>query len=99
MTHQETETLTTSPLFVALTRPSMFMGVPMDYFGINFMLCLCGFVLLSSPLALAMMIPLHVVGVIACAIDHNMFGLIQTRLRRDKLPNQSLWGCQSYAPY
>ena len=93
------EALDISQLFVGLTRPPMLFGVTMDYLGISIMIALCGFILFSSPLYLLTYLPLHVVGLMACAIDHNMFRLMLKKLECLNVPNKSIWGCQSYEPY
>lgn len=99
MMHEKEELLAISPLFVGLTRPPMMFGVTMDYLGISVMIALCGFILFSSPLYLLIYIPLHVMGVIACAIDHNIFRLMFKKLECLNVPNKRIWGCQSYEPY
>jgi type IV secretion system protein VirB3 len=99
MATEKEATLMISPVFVGLTRPPMLLGVTMDYLGITIMIALCGFILLSNPLYLLIDIPLHVMGVIACAIDHNIFRLLFKKLDCLNVPNKRIWGCQSYAPY
>lgn len=93
------EPLDISPLFVGLTRPPMMLGVTMDYLGISIMISLCGFILFSSPLYLMLYIPLHVMGVIGCAIDHNIFRLLFKKLDCLNVPNKNIWGCQTYEPF
>ena len=93
------EDLNINPLFVVLTRSPMLLGVTMDYLGISIMLALCGFILFSSPVYLLIYIPLHVFGVIACAIDHNIFRLLIKKLECLNVLNKGIWGCQSYEPY
>ncbi len=99
MMDEQEATLDISPLFVGLTRPPMLFGVTFDYLGISLMIALCGFILFSSPLYLGLYLPLHVVGVLACAIDHNIFRLLLKKLECLNVPNKRIWGCQSYAPY
>lgn len=93
------ETLDISQVFVGLTRPSMMLGVTMDYLGISVLTSLCGFILFSSPLYLLLYLPLHVVGVIACAIDHNIFRLLLKKTECLPVTNKKIWGCQSYEPF
>ena len=97
--HEQEEALTINPVFVGLTRPPMMFGVTMDYLGISVMIALCGFILFSSPVYLLIYIPLHVVGVVACAIDHNIFRLLFKKLECLNVSNKRIWGCQSYEPY
>lgn len=96
---EKEEALAVNPVFVGLTRPPMLLGVTVDYLGISIMIVLCGFILFSSPFYLLIYLPLHVVGVIACAIDHNIFRLLFKKLECLNVPNKRLWGCQSYEPY
>lgn len=93
------EQLAMSPLFVGLTRPPMLFGVTMDYLGISLMIVMCAFILFASPLYLLLDIPLHIMGVIACAIDHNIFRLLFKKLECLNVLNKHIWGCQSYEPY
>ena len=93
------EILAINPLFVGLTRPPMMFGVTMEYLGISIMIALCGFILFSSPLYLLTYIPLHIVGVIACAVDHSIFKLLFKKLECLNVPNKRIWDCQSYEPY
>ncbi len=88
-----------SPLFVGLTRPAMLWGVSMEYLGISAMITLCGYILFLSPLFLLLYIPLHIFGVIVCAIDHHIFRLIYKKTECLPVRNKSLWGCQCYEPY
>ena len=97
--HDQEEKLEISPLFVGLTRPPMMLGVTMDYLGISIMISLCGFILFSSPLYLLLLLPLYVVGVIACAIDNNIFRILFKNIECLNVPNKRIWGCQSYEPY
>ena len=99
MMHEKEEALDISPLFLGLTRPPMMFGVTLDYLGISVMIALCGFILFSSPLYLLLYMPLHVMGAIACAIDHNIFRLMFKKLECLNVPNKKIWGCQSYEPY
>ena len=100
MSNQEKDDrLLISPLFVALTKPAMIMGVTLDYFGICAMIALCGFIVTSSALYLLLYIPLHILGVIGCMIDHNIFRLVMKKSECLPVENKSIWGCQSYEPF
>ncbi len=99
MSIEAEEQLIISTVFVGLTRPVMMFGVTMDYLGISIMITLCGFILFSSFAYLLIYIPLHLIGVIACAVDHNIFRLLVKKLDCLSVPNKKIWGCQSYEPY
>lgn len=98
MHNTETE-LTINSLFVGLTRPPMIFGITMDFFIMSILIIWCGLLLSSSPLCLLVYIPLHIIGVIACAVDHNIFQLFFKKLECWNVPNKGIWGCQSYEPY
>ena len=98
MAERETP-LDISPIFVGLTRPPMMWGVTLEYMGISVMIAVCGFILFATPFFLLLLIPLHVVGVIACSIDQHIFRLLFTTLHCLNVPNKRIWGCQSYEPY
>jgi type IV secretion system protein VirB3 len=91
--------LTINTLFVGLTRPPMIFGLTMNYFFISILIIWFEFLLFSSPLYLLTYVPLHVAGVIACAIDHNIFQLFFKKLECWDVPNKGIWGCQTYEPY
>ena len=88
-----------NPLFVGLTRPAMIWGVSMEYWGGISMFTLCGYILFLSPVFLLLYLPLHTLGVVACAIDPHIFRLLLKRCDCLPVVNRRLWGCQSYAPY
>lgn len=98
MTTQQ-ELLIVNPVFVGLTRPPMVLGVTMDYLGLTVILSLSSFILFATPWYLLMLLPMHVIGVIACAIDQHIFSLLLKRLSCQNVANKKYWGCQSYAPY
>ncbi len=93
------ELLSINPLFLGLTRAPMMMGVTMDYLGLSLIGVMCGFILFSSPFCLLMYFPLHIFGVVVCAVDHNFFRLLLKNLECLTIPNYAVWGCQCYEPF
>lgn len=86
------------PLFVGLTRPPMFFGVTQTFFIFNFIPCMCFFMLSKEIiLAAACFMLSHIVGLICCWQDPNIFNILAGKL---SLPcrNLSYWGCNSYDP-
>jgi len=86
-------------LFTALTRPPMCLGVTLDYLSISVILALCGMIAANNVAYLLLYIPLHTIGWLACYTDPHCFRLLAKRLLCQQVPNASLWGCQSYAPF
>ncbi len=84
---------------VALTRPAMVMGVSLTYMGCIMMSVMSGFILFKSLWVLLWLIPLQLVGMAVCAIDHHIFDLLLGYGYLFNAANQRLWGCHSYEPY
>lgn len=88
-----------SPLFNGLTRPPMIMGVTMDYLSLCALCALCIFILANSPVYLIIYFPLHLLGWIACKIDHNIFRILLKCADCAYAPNKNIWGCHSYEAF
>lgn len=95
----EKEELWVSPIFTALTKPAMILGVTLDYLSICFLVALCLFILADNPLFLAAYLPLHFMGWILCKIDPNIFRILIKRAECAYSPNKKFWGCHSYEPF
>ena len=94
----ETNKLNRYPLFVALTRPPMMLGVTLTFFSVNFVCCLCLAMMtknlvITSGLALI----LHGVGIMGCKKDEYFFDILLGKLTLS-CPNKNIWGCNSYDP-
>ncbi|TAK77636.1 MAG: hypothetical protein EPO11_02405 [Gammaproteobacteria bacterium] len=86
------------PLFVALTRPPMLMGVTQTFFIINFVTCFSILILSKNPIiSIPPFFMLHIVGFLGCKKDYHFFEII---LGKAELycPNNKYWGCNSYDP-
>jgi len=90
------EELWQSPVFLGLTRPPMLLGVTVEYLSICFMVTISAFVLTDSFRYLIIYLPLHIIGWLACRVDHHIFRLLFKCWECQSIPNKSLWGCQSY---
>lgn len=93
-----TETHQVYPLFIALTRQPMTMGVTQSFFVLNFMLCTIVFLISMNPIITAgLFFIAHAIGVACCWKDECFF---EIALGRFELicPNRSIWGCNSYDP-
>ena len=91
--------LKTHPLFVALTRPAMTMGVTHEYFVINGLLSLCLFLLANNLLYALIWLPVHAVGVLAHRVDNQFVRLFLCKAKFPKVKNEQFWGLTSYEPY
>lgn len=96
----EEERLAEDTLFLALTRPAMFLGVPLE--GAMFILILTAMILLlfGNPLyALAIGGSLILAARLIVRTDYNMFKILmvagQTKARAR---NKRFWGGSSYTP-
>ena len=88
----------TYPLFVALTRQPMTMGVTQTFFVLNFMLCTILFLAtMNVVIAVGLFFTAHAIGVMCCWKDECYF---ETLLGKFELtcPNRSHWGCNTYDP-
>lgn len=86
-------------LFLALTRPSMIMGVTMDAFFINIIVAFCIFILSKNVFFLLIWVPLHVICLLLCRMDKHIFSLLLGSVRLKKAANKKLWKGVSYEPY
>lgn len=97
-------TVEIDPLFTGMTRPPLAMGVPMEWFGLNFMLFGIGMILftaLSSKILylLFVILPLHAVARIATEKDPHWMRVHLTRLHKcPPVQNKRFWKCNSYKP-
>lgn len=87
------------PLFVALTRPPMFFGVPINYFLCTSFITFALLMLSYQTVFLLIYPALHVLGFFVCYVDHGLFDVIFKKIGFVRSMNYSLWGCQSYEPF
>ena len=89
------------PLFLALTRPPMFMGVTQSFFVINGMIHIVLFLALNSFLPLLILMPLvHGIGYLACRYDLRIFDICLVYLKHcTHCRNKSFWGGNSYGTF
>jgi type IV secretion system protein VirB3 len=89
----------TDPVFLGLTRPSMFWGVTHSFFVINLIVCLIGFLGAHSWIALLVSIPIHGLGYVACLRDPRIFDLAYAKASKcSRCVNRRFWGATSYDP-
>jgi type IV secretion system protein VirB3 len=93
------EPLETDTLYLAATRPAMFMGVPLALGAIFLMLTGFIVVLLKNPLYLVVMIPLWFAARELVARDYNAVGVVLLYLRTaGRAVDSDRWGGASVTP-
>ncbi|NCX93490.1 MAG: type VI secretion protein, partial [Gammaproteobacteria bacterium] len=50
-------------------------------------------------IAIGLFFPLHLIGWLLCQRDPHIFKVLSVRASIGRVPNYSLWRCQSYAPF
>ena len=88
-----------NPIFGALTRPAMTAGVPFEYHGLNLMISVASFILLSNLLYGLVFIPIHAFGWLVCRYDNQFFQVAYISFFMPNMPNKTIWGVRTYEPY
>lgn len=89
-----------TPLFSALTRPTMYWGVSIEYFSFCLFGCTALFLVSKSFLALLVAYPmLHALGAMACYYDPHYFALLLKKALCPPIMNQKEWGLNAYEPF
>ena len=92
------------PLFVGMTRPPLVLGVPMEFFGINFILFGIGMIAFASLAGkalffLSVCIPLHIAAYILTEREPHWMSIYITKLTRcGPIQNRAFWKSNSYKP-
>lgn len=92
------------PLFTGMTRPALVLGVPMEWFGINFIVFGIGMILFASlsskfMFVLGVCLPLHFSGRVLTLKDPCWMQVIIIRCRLcAPNANRHFWKCNSYSP-
>jgi type IV secretion system protein VirB3 len=91
------EGLDRDPLFVALTRPQMLLGVTYGFLVGNAIVTTELFLLFKSAWMLLAAVVIHLIGWIACLNEPRVFDLWLVKVRRcPRVRNYGLWRCNSY---
>ena len=86
-------------LFVALTRPQMFAGVPYSYFVANLIVATELFLVFRSSAVLLAAGVLHVAGAGLSIREPRFFEIWLARVSHcPRIKNYRMWGCNSYRP-
>src|SRR5262249_22138158 len=95
----QAEEIETDPVFLGLTRPAMFWGVPQPYFVMNGMLSMLAFLWSGSFSPILVVAPLiHGVGYFACMRDLRIFEICKIKARFVRCVNAGYWKTRSYDP-
>ena len=86
-------------LFVALTKPQMFLGVTYSFLIANVIVTTELFLIFKAFWVIAAALVIHAAGWVAHLYDPRIFDIwIVTSSRCPQVRNRSLWGCNSYSP-
>ena len=100
----EDEPVEIDALFIGMTRPPLAMGVPMEFFGLNFILFGIGMIMfmsLSGKLLffVALTLPLHALAYMATEKDPYWMRIWLTKLGKcAPVRNKRFWKSNSYKP-
>ena len=95
--HQER--LVEDVLFLACTRPAMFLGAPMEAMGINIIITAIAFLGGHSLIYLLIAPVLHLVFRAICKSDHNAFRVLWLYVEtKGRSRNGAVWGGSSATP-
>ncbi len=86
------------PIFLGLTRPTMFMGVTQSFFAINGIINVLLFLAFNSFLPLLILFPLlQGIGYLACLYDPRIFDIWFVYAKKStRCKNKRFWGGNSY---
>ena len=86
-------------VFLAMTRPPMFMGVTYSFFVVNGTVTVIAFLAANNLFAFLIGIPVHVIGYLLCLKDPRVFDLWRVHLlKTPPTRNRSFWSANSYRP-
>lgn len=70
------------PLTLALTKPVVKWGVPIEYFMINMMICVMTFLATEYLSSYLLAIPIHILGLLVSQTDHHIFNVYRVSLQK-----------------
>lgn len=96
----DTGSVSTDPLFVGLTRPTMIFGVSFKFFFLNFFIGLVSYINAPGIKVIFIAILLHLIGYIICFKEPLFLELYLKKGEKcTKCTNKSYHGANSYDPY
>ncbi len=86
-------------VFLAMTRPPMFMGVTYTFFVLNGTITTIAFLAANNLLAFLIGMPVHIIGYLLCLEDPRIFDIWRVRLLKTPMTrNRGFWKANSYCP-
>ncbi|MBN8828059.1 MAG: VirB3 family type IV secretion system protein [Sphingobacteriia bacterium] len=91
----------TDPLFVGLTRPAMMLGVPYNYFAVNFFFALLLFINFDNKFkAIFGAVFMHFLGYILSFKEPRFMDLFMVKMKKcNRCKNKIFHGANSYDPF
>lgn len=90
--------ITSDPLFVGLTRPTMIFGVSIQYAMLNMMIAVTAFIQKSSIYIIFLAAIVHLVGYLLCFREPRFMELYLNYAGKcNQCPNKSYYGANSYS--
>lgn len=87
------------PVFLAMTRPAMLMGITYTFFALNGTLTTVVFLAANNLLAFVVGIPVQMIGYLVCLKDPRIFDIWRVRLLKTPTHrNRRFWNANSYVP-
>ncbi len=92
------------PLFIGMTRPALVQGVPMEFFGINFIIFgigMIGFTQLWPKFLFVLLVcvPLHIFARVATNKEPHWMSIYLTKIIKcPSIRNKAFWKSNSYKP-
>jgi len=100
----EEDQIDIDPLFVGMTRPALIRGVPIEFFGINFIIFGIGMIGFTELLpkflfVLIICVPLHLLAYLATEKEPHWMSIYLTKLMKcAPTQNKAFWRSNSYKP-
>ena len=90
--------VTSDPLFVGLTRPTMIFGVSVQYAMLNLMISVTIFIQKSSVYIIFIALAVHLVGYLLCFKEPRFMEIYMNYFGKcNQCPNKSYYGANSYS--
>ena len=90
--------VTSDPLFLGLTRPTMIFGVGIQYAMVNMMICVTIFIQISSPYIIAIAAIVHLIGYLLYFKEPRFMEIHLNKMAKcNQCPNKSYYGANSYS--
>jgi type IV secretion system protein VirB3 len=87
------------PLFLGLTRPTMILGVSLNFFVLNLLVSTTLFLMQNSIKSYLMSVVFHGIGYLMSSKDARFIEVFLMKMQRFNLcPNKSYYGSNSYLP-